>query len=329
MDHALHWTGFNLFVLLLLGLDLITSRPKDGPLTMREALVRSAFWILVGLGVNVWVYHQMGEALAMDFLSAYLLEKSLSVDNLFVFLIIFRYFKVPQPSQQRVLLLGVLGALLMRGTLIFAGISLVNRYEWILYIFGLILIVSGIKMGMSDDDADVDPEQNWVVRWVRKRFPLHPHYVGRQFMVRLNGQTMITPLFIVLVAVETTDLVFALDSIPAVFAVSQDSFIVYSSNVMAILGLRALYFALAGMMGMFHYLQVGLSVILVFIGAEMLLAKWVHIGTPVELGVIAGLLGLSVAASIAFPKKENDDEDETSDKKEDSDSGETEAPAAE
>ncbi len=311
MDHALHWTEFNLFVLLLLGLDLITSRPNDRPLTMRQAVVRSLFWILVGLGVNAWVYYEMGDAKAMDFLSAYLLEKSLSVDNLFVFLIIFRYFKVPQPSQQRVLLFGVLGALLMRGTLIFAGISLVNRYEWILYIFGLILIVSGIKMGMSDEDADVDPEQNWVVKWVRKRFPLHPQYVGRQFLVRIDGRTLITPLFIVLVAVETTDLVFALDSIPAVFAVSQDSFIVYSSNVMAILGLRALYFALAGMMGMFHYLQIGLSVILVFIGAEMLLVKWVHIGTPVELSVIAGLLGLSVAASIAFPKKEDPDSEET------------------
>lgn len=311
MDHALHWTGFNLFVLLLLGLDFITSRPNDRPLTMREAIVRSLFWIMVGLGVNVWVYYQMGDAMAMDFLSAYLLEKSLSVDNLFVFLIIFRYFKVPQPSQQRVLLLGVLGALLMRGTLIFAGISLVNRYEWILYIFGLILIVSGIKMGMSDEDADVDPEQNWVVKWVRKHFPLHSQYVGRQFFVRIDGRTLITPLFIVLVAVETTDLVFALDSIPAVFAVSQDSFIVYSSNVMAILGLRALYFALAGMMGMFHYLQIGLSVILVFIGAEMLLVKWVHISTPIELGVIAGLLGLSVAASMAFPKKEDPGSDET------------------
>jgi tellurite resistance protein TerC len=271
---------------------------------MRQAVTRSVFWILVGLGVNVWVYTQMGAPQAMDFLSAYLLEKSLSVDNLFVFLIIFRYFKVPQPSQQRVLLFGVLGALLMRGTLIFVGIGLVNRYEWILYLFGIILIVSGIKMGTSQEESDVDPEQNWVVKWVRRHFPLHPHYVGRQFFVRLEGRTFITPLFIVLVAIETTDLVFALDSIPAVFAVTQDSFIVYSSNVMAILGLRALYFALAGMMGMFHYLQIGLSVILVFIGAEMLAARFVHISTLVELGVIAGLLGLSVVASIVFPKKD-------------------------
>lgn len=304
MDHALHWTGFNLFVFVLLALDLITSRPQDGPLTMRQAVTRSVFWILVGLGVNVWVYTQMGAPQAMDFLSAYLLEKSLSVDNLFVFLIIFRYFKVPQPSQQRVLLFGVLGALIMRGTLIFVGIGLVNRYEWILYLFGIILIVSGIKMGTSQEESDVDPEQNWVVKWVRRHFPLHPHYVGRQFFVRLEGRTFITPLFIVLVAIETTDLVFALDSIPAVFAVTQDSFIVYSSNVMAILGLRALYFALAGMMGMFHYLQIGLSVILVFIGAEMLAARFVHISTLVELGVIAGLLGLSVVASIVFPKKD-------------------------
>lgn len=310
MDHALHWTGFNLFVLLLLGLDMITSRPQDQPLTMRQAVTRSIFWVMVGLGVNVWVYYQMGAPLAMDFFSAYLLEKSLSVDNLFVCLIIFKYFKVPQPSQQRVLLFGVLGALLMRGSLIFAGISLVNRYSWILYIFAIILIVSGIKLARADDDNEVDPEQNPSVRWVRKHFPLHPQYVGRRMFVKIDGKTMITPLFVVLVAVETTDLFFAMDSIPAVFGVSQDSFIVYSSNVMAILGLRALYFALAGLMGMFHYLQVCLSIILVFIGTEMLLVKWVHISTPVELGVIAGLLGLSVVASIVFPKKEDPSSEE-------------------
>lgn len=306
MGNALQWTGFNLFVILLLCLDLITSKPTDDkPMPLRSALLRSAFWILVGLGVNVWVYMEMGAAQAEDFLSAYLLEKSLSVDNLFVFLIIFRYFKVPPASQQRVLLFGVLGALVMRGVLIFAGISLVNRYDWILYIFGLILIISGIKMATSDEDADVDPDKNWVVRWVRRRFPVHPQYVDRKFIVKVDGRWFLTPLFIVLVAVETTDLVFALDSIPAVFAISQDSFIVYSSNVMAILGLRALYFALAGMMGMFHYLQNGLSFILVFIGAEMLLHKHYHISTRVELGVIAGVLLLSVLASLCFPKKED------------------------
>ena len=308
MAQALQWTGFNLFVLLLLGLDLITSRPQESALTMRQALTRSFFWILLGLGVNLWVYHQMGAPQAMDFLSAYLLEKSLSVDNLFVFLIIFRYFKVPPASQQRVLLFGVLGALLMRGSLIFVGIGLVHRYQWILYLFGVILIFTGIKMGLTDDESDVDPEQNWVVKWVRRHMPLHPQYVGRKLWVRMNGRSLITPLFIVLVAIETTDLVFALDSIPAVFAVTQDSFIVYSSNVMAILGLRALYFALAGMMGMFHYLQIGLSIILVFIGAEMLLHGYAEISTPVELGVIAGLLGLSVLGSLLFPKKEETQE---------------------
>lgn len=308
MDDALHWTGFNLFVLLLLGLDLITSRPSDNPLTLREAVVRSVFWIALGLGVNVWVYYEMGSALAMDYLSAYLLEKSLSVDNLFVFLIIFRYFKVPQPSQQRVLLLGVLGALLMRGSLIFVGIGLVNRFHWILYLFGVILIVSGIKMGLSNEESELDPEANWVVRWVRRHFPLHPQYEGRRFVVRVDGRWLITPLFVVLVAIETTDLVFALDSIPAVFAVTQNSFVVYASNIMAILGLRALYFALAGMMGMFHYLQIGLSFILVFIGTEMLITRWVHISTPIELSVIAGVLVLSVVASVLFPKTEDAEE---------------------
>lgn len=303
MDLALQWTGFNVFVLILLGLDLLTSRSEEEPMSLRQALLRSAFWIFLGLGVNAWIYYQMGPHLAMDFLSAYLLEKSLSVDNLFVFLIIFRYFKVPQPSQQRVLLFGVLGALLMRGSLIFVGIGLVNRFHWILYIFGIILVVSGIKMFMSDEESDVDPEQNWVVRWVRRHMAVHPSYEGRSFFVKIDGRRLITPLFIVLVAVETTDLVFALDSIPAVFAVTQDCFIVYSSNVMAILGLRALYFALAGMMGMFHYLQVGLSAILIFIGCEMLLDRFIRISTPVELGVIAGLLGLSVLASLLIPRR--------------------------
>lgn len=307
MELALKWTGFNVFVLFLLGLDLLSNRSQR-ELGLREAVLRSLLWILVGLGVNAWIYAQMGPAPAMDFLSAFLLEKSLSVDNLFVFLIIFRYFNVPQASQQRVLLFGVLGALLLRGSLIFVGISLVNQFRWILYVFGAILIFSGIKMAMSDDDADVEPEKNPVVRWVRRRFSLHPHYVGSQFFTKIDGRTLLTPLFIVLIAIETTDVVFALDSIPAVFAVTQDHFVVYSSNIMAILGLRALYFALAGMMGMFHYLQQGLAVILVFIGSEMLLEKWIQVSTPVELGVIAGMLGLSVAASLVFPKKEEEPE---------------------
>ncbi len=303
MDLALQWTGFNLFVLFLLIVDLISSRTQTGEMPLRQAFVRSVFWILVGLGVNMWVYSRMGETLAMEFMSAYLLEKSLSVDNLFVFLLIFRYFKVPQASQQRVLLWGVLGALVMRGVLIFAGISLVQRYAWILYGFGALLIFMGIKMAMSDDEPDLDPEKKWIVQWVRRHFPVHPKYVGRAMLVVIDGKRMLTPLAIVLVAIETTDLVFAVDSIPAVFAVSQNPFIIYSSNVMAILGLRALYFALASFMGMFHYLQLGLSMILVFIGAEMLLVRYVEISTVVELSVIAGVLLLSVLASVAFPRR--------------------------
>lgn len=302
MEVLLEFTGFNLFVIGLLLVDWLTSRTQTGEMTLRQAFVRSVFWILVGLGVNVWVYSRLGEELAMDFLSAYLLEKSLSVDNLFVFLIIFRYFKVPQPSQQRVLLWGVLGALLMRGALIFAGISLVSRYKWILYLFGALLVFMGIKMAFTDDDAEVEPDKNPVVQWVRRHFSVHPQYVGRRMLVKIDGKTLLTPLAIVLVAIETTDLVFALDSIPAVFAITQNSFIVYSSNVMAILGLRALYFALAGFMGMFHYLQHGLSIILVFIGVEMLAVRYVEVSTVVELSVIAGVLLLSVLASVVFPK---------------------------
>lgn len=309
MQAALQWTGFNLFVLVLLLFDLLTSRSQTGPLTMRSAVLRSIFWILLGLGVNAWVYSVMGPAAGMDFLSAYLLEKALSVDNLFIFLLIFRFFKVPQPAQQRVLLLGVLGALVMRGTLIFAGITLVQAWRPVLYIFAVILIFSGIKMGMSEDDDELEPENNPVVKWMRRHFPVHPAYEGRRFFVQIDGRRLITPLLIVLVALETTDLVFALDSIPAVFGVTQNPFIVYSSNVMAVLGLRALFFALSGLMGMFHYLQRGLSFILVFIGSEMLLEGYVPISTPVELGVITGVLALSVVASKLYPKADDDDDE--------------------
>jgi len=300
MDPA-HWTGFHIFVGVLLFVDLVTWRPVA--LSFRAALLRTIVWIALGFGVNAWVYQNLGHSLGMDFLSAFLLEKSLSVDNLFVFLLLFRYFKVPPACQQRVLLFGVLGALLMRAALIWAGISLVARYHWILYIFAAILIYAGIKMGFSDDsEHEVDINQNCIVAWFRKRFSFHDQFVGEKFIVRIDGRTLFTPLAIVLVAVETTDLLFALDSIPAVFGVTQNTFIVYSSNVMAILGLRALFFVLAGLMGMFHYLQQGLSIILVFIGAEMLVHQYYPISTPVELGFIVSVLFLSVLLSWLKPK---------------------------
>jgi len=301
------WTAFIACVLALLFLDLAMLRRNAKPITMKAALIQTAFWISLGLGVNYAIYHFYGPKPAMEFLAAYILEESLSVDNLFVFLLIFSYFRVPAAYQHRVLFLGVLGALVMRFTFIIVGIELVERFHWLLYVFGAILIYSGLKMGAEDDD-DLDPDQNPVVKKARKLFPVTGQYHGSSIFVRINGKLHATPLFIVLVAIETTDLIFAVDSIPAVFGITQDHFVVYSSNVMAILGLRALYFALAGMMGFFRFLRFGLSAILVFIGAKMILEKWIFISTPVALGVIGVTLLLSVLASLAIPARPEDEE---------------------
>ncbi len=296
------WIAFNAIILVLLLVDLGLFHKKAEKIPVRRALLESFFWIVLSLAFNGWVWHEFGSVKGLEFLTGYILEKSLSVDNLFVFLLIFSYFKVPAELQHRVLFLGIVGALVMRGIFIYLGVTLVREFHWVLYIFGAFLVYSGIKLLFHKEGDDATPE-NALIRGLRKRLNITDGYRGEKFMVVENGVRKFTPLFLVLVAIETSDVFFAIDSIPAVFGVTQDPFIVYTSNVMAILGLRALYFALAGLIEYFHYLNYGLSAILIFIGVKMLIEKWVDFPISVDLGVIAVLLGGSMAASLLFPKR--------------------------
>jgi tellurite resistance protein TerC len=295
------WAVFNGIVLVLLLLDLGIFHREAEKVSVRQAIGWSAFWIALSLAFNGWIYHEFGSEKGMEFLAGYILEKSLSVDNLFVFLLIFSYFKVPAESQHRVLFFGILGALILRGVFIYLGVTLVHKFSWILYLFGAFLVYSGFKLLGSGDDDDANPE-NVIVRKLRKRLNMTDGFRGQKFFVIEDGVRKATPLLLVLVAVETSDVLFAVDSIPAVFGVTKDPFIVYTSNVMAILGLRALYFALAGLIEYFHYLNYGLAAILIFIGAKMLGEKYVHLPIALELGIIGALLMASVGASLLFPK---------------------------
>jgi tellurite resistance protein TerC len=298
------WAGFNLFVLAMLALDLGVFNRKAHVISVKEALIWSAVWIslagLFGLGL---LYFE-GKQIALEFFAGYLIEKSLSVDNLFVFILLFTYFRVEPMLQHKVLYWGILGALIMRAALIVVGALLIAKFHWIIYVFGAFLIFTGVKMALSKEEED-EVKENFVVKLFRRFFPVVHEYHGAKFFIKQNGRSFATPLFIVLIIVETTDLVFALDSIPAIFAVSQHPFIVYTSNVFAILGLRSLYFALAGVMNMFHYLKIGLAVILSFVGLKMVLSDIYHVPITVALGVIAGVLTLSVVASIIWPKKKD------------------------
>lgn len=295
---------FNILVLLMLVVDLGLFHRKTREIKVREALVMSAIWILIALGFNFGLYLWMGTEVALQFLAGYLLEKSLSVDNLFVFLLIFSYFKVPAKYQYKVLFWGIIGALIMRATFIGLGTALISRFHWIMYLFGAFLVYTGVKLAISgDSDDDVEPESNLFVKLFKNIFPIDKEFHEDRFFIQKAGRTFATPLFIVLIVVETTDLVFALDSIPAVFGVSSDPLIVYTSNIFAILGLRALYFALAGIMDLFHYLKIGLSVVLVFIGGKMLIGGYYKIPILFALGFIAVVLGFSVVASLVWPHK--------------------------
>jgi tellurite resistance protein TerC len=296
------WILFNVFVVAMLALDLGVFQRKAHEIKFREALAWSGVWIALAACFAVGVFFWRGRQLALEFSTGYLIELSLSVDNLFVFLLLFRYFKVIGEYQHKVLFWGIVGALVFRGIFIIAGVALLARFHWVIYIFGAFLVYTGVKLAFSSDDDQVHPEQNPVLRWVRRVVPVTPDYVGGKFIVRQNG-LFATPLLLVLIVVETTDLVFAVDSIPAVLAISRDSFIVYTSNVFAILGLRSMYFALAGLMDIFHYLSYGLSVILSFIGVKMLISGYIHIPTGWALGVVVGVLALSVIASVLWPKK--------------------------
>jgi len=284
----------------MLALDLGVFHRQARVVDVKEALRWSAMWIALAILFNIGVYLWYGTDAALAFLTGYVLEESLSVDNLFVFLMILSYFSVPLVYQHKVLFWGILGALLMRGLMIAVGTALIQMFHWVLYLFGGFLVLTGMKMALQRH-GDVHPEQNPVVRLFTRFMPVTAAYHAERFFVRLDGRWFATPLFIVLLMVEVTDVVFALDSIPAVLAVTTDPFIVYTSNVFAILGLRSLFFALSGLMGLFHYLRYGLAVVLVFIGTKMLLAEVWHIPVHMALAVVAGVLLLSMLASLIYP----------------------------
>lgn len=298
MHSILLWIGFNLFILFLLTIDLKVLNRKPHEISIKESLLWSGVWIAISLLFNIGVYFWFGRESALQFFTGYLIEKTLSIDNLFVFLLLFSYFKVPARYQHKVLFWGILGALLMRGVLILLGAALITRFHWILYIFGLFLVVTGVKMAFQDEKKEVRPERNIVVRFFKKFFPVTPGYHEEKFFVKTGGKRYGTLLLIVLIVIETTDLIFAVDSIPAIFAITQDSFIIYTSNVFAILGLRSLYFALAGIMDLFYYLRHGLSIVLTFIGLKMLLMGYVNIPIGLALGVVGTVIFIAIVASV-------------------------------
>jgi len=296
------WVVFNAGVLLLLALDLLVVHRKPRAIKFREAAAWSVFWVLLAAAFAVMVYFLGGGQKTLEFTTGYIIEESLSVDNLFVFLMIFRFFKVEDELQHKILFWGIIGALVTRGIFIVVGVSLLRRFEWIVYLFGAFLVYTGIRL-FTQNEQEVHPEKNPVLKLVRRFVRVTDNYVNGKFFVRQGGELWATPLFFVLLVVESTDVLFATDSIPAVLAVTPDPFIVYTSNVFAILGLRSIYFALAGMMGVFHYLNEGLAVILAFIGAKMLLSHFFVIPTTWALGVVGGILTISVVASLVFPEK--------------------------
>jgi tellurite resistance protein TerC len=301
MNELIFWIIFNVFVVLMLVLDLAVFHRKPHAIRFREALLFSVMWVSLAAMFAVFVYYWRGRATSLEFVTGYLVEESLSVDNLFVFLLIFRYFRVPSNYQHKVLFWGIIGALVMRGIFILAGVTLIRRFHWIIYVFGAFLIYTGVQL-FRQKEQEIHPEHNPVLKAFRRWVPVTPDYVGGRFTVRKPG-LYATPLLLVLIVVETTDVIFAADSIPAVLAITHDPFIVYTSNVFAILGLRSLYFALAGMMEAFHFLHYGLSVVLVFIGIKMLLSSHYPIPTEYALLVVGAVLVISVAASLVFPPK--------------------------
>jgi tellurite resistance protein TerC len=296
------WVAFNVFVLVMLVVDLGVVHRRAHEVTLREALVWSGIWIALALLFALGVYAWYGPQPALEFLAGYLIEKSLSVDNIFVFVLIFSYFKVSARYQHKVLFWGILGALVMRALFIVAGIALLQQLHWIIYVFGALLILTGIKMAM-EKDKEIHPDKNPVLKLFRRLVPVTADYHADHFFVKQAGHYAATPLFVVLLVVETTDIIFAVDSIPAILGITMDPFLVYTSNVFAILGLRALYFALAGVMRLFHYLHYGLSAILVFVGVKMLLADVYKLPVGVALGGIAGILLIAVIASVLRPRR--------------------------
>jgi tellurite resistance protein TerC len=297
------WVGFNLFVLIALILDLGVFHRKAHKIGIREALLASALWIALALGFGFFIWHSYGAQRGLEYLTGYVIEKALSVDNLFVFLVIFRAFRVDDKVQHRVLAWGILGALVMRGIMILAGAAMIARFDWLLPVFGLFLVYTGVHM-LWKRNKEVHYEKNPVFRFASKHLRVTREYRGARFFVREDDRLSATPLFLVLLIVEITDVTFAVDSIPAIFGITRDPFIVYTSNVFAILGLRALFFLLADVLDYFQYLGIGLAIVLMFIGGKMAAEHWIHISVVVSLSVVAGILLLSMLVSfLAKPKK--------------------------
>lgn len=297
------WIGFHVFIFLMLALDLGVFNRKVHKVPVKEALTWSAVWIFLAICFNVFVLLEFGKTKALEFLTGYVIEYSLSVDNIFVFILIFTSFAVPEKYQHKILFWGILGALVMRGIFIFAGVALINKFHWIVLIFGSFLVFTGVKM-LFQKDEEPAPGENKVVRFFRKFLPVTSELHGSKFFIRQDHRLSATPLFLVLMIIETSDLIFAVDSIPAILAISKDSFIVYTSNIFAILGLRSLYFAVSGIMGYFRYLKVGLAFVLSYVGLKMLAAYFgFEIPILLSLSVIIGILTVSVLASVIIKEK--------------------------
>ena len=302
MDTPLHWIAFISFVLVAVALDLGVFHRQAHKISLRESLAWSVVWIALAIAFGLWILYGYGPQHALEFFTGYVIEKALSVDNLFVFLVVFRVFAVNEKYQHRVLGYGILGALLMRGAMIAAGAALIERFDWIMYVFGAFIVYAGLHMLLAGE-AESHPENNFLVRYVSKHLRLTQQYREEKFFVRESGKLFATPLFLVLLVVEITDVTFAVDSIPAIFGITRDPFIVFTSNVFAILGLRALYFLLADVLDKFAYLKVGLGLVLVFVGAKMIVEPWLHISVGVSLAVVCAMLAISMIVSLLVKPK--------------------------
>jgi len=315
MENWILWAAFGTVVTVGLVLDLGVFHRGAKAVSVREALLFTGLWIAVGLAFNVAIYYFVDPSHpdaktrpSIEFLTCYLTEYALSVDNIFVFLVIFRYFSIPAESQHRVLLWGVLGAMFMRGLFLYVGIEAISRFHWVLYLLGLLLIVTGIKLLFQKDDEEMNPDKNIVLKLARRLLPVTNDFVGSKFFARVDGRRLATPLFLALLVVETTDVLFAVDSVPASLGISQNLFVVYTSNIFAILGLRSLFFAVGGLLKYLHYLKYGLSIILVFIGVKMVLPEEYKLPIGWALGVVAGILFVAIVASLVRARYVKDDE---------------------
>ena len=294
------WVAFNLFVLAMLAIDLGVFHKKSHEVSVKEALTWTCVWVTLAMLFNLFIYYYFDKSKALEFFTGYLIEKSLSIDNIFVIILIFSYFKVPAAYQHKVLFWGILGALVMRFTFILSGVELIHRFHWLIYIFGGFLIITGIRM-LTSGDQKIEPEKNPLIKLAKRVMPTTNTFEGDRFFIKRDNRTWATPLFLVVLLIETTDLIFAVDSIPAILAISDDTFIIYTSNVFAILGLRSLYFALAGIEQYFKYLKFGLSAILVFIGIKMCIVDWFKIPIEISLIVIGFTLAIAMLCSRILP----------------------------